>query len=344
MKYRRFGATDLTVSELSLGSSALGGGIFYRDDKEALRVLRMAYDAGITFYDTAENYGMGRHEELIGQAFKTFREKVVITSKGGLLMTQFGRLVMHLRPMLIPVRSLLQHRRRALGKFRDSQKKYSFAPSHMRRSLEGSLCRLKTDYIDVYQFFNVTESTLERDDLFDVMDRFKEEGKIRYAGVTVLKANPAFASLQQERMDSIQVPVSLIDPMVVHRFLPLARARNLAVIGRSPLGQGFLTDATGHVKAIESRHLTDQDLADRKTAADRMRFLVTDGRTLAQAALQYALQLDGVSVVLFSVANYEQLSEDLGALESTPLTARELARIDKTLHEPDMQTLTGSPV
>ena len=329
MNYRKFGSTDLVVSELGLGSSALGGGVFYRDDKEARFVLDMAYDAGITFYDTSERYGMGRHEEMIGQVFRAKRDNVVISTKGGTLMKTFGRLTLPLRPLLIPVRGLLQRRRRILGLLRDRQKRYSCTHEDLRRSLEASLRRLKCDYVDLFQFFATATSAFEQEDVYDTLDRFKDEGKIRYGGATILRVDLAFGSVPQMRMDSLQLAVSMLDRVAARQFLPLAHDRNLAVIGRSPLAQGFLTGAAGHVKAVESGLYTSEELARRKFAADSLRFLVNDKRTLSQAALQYVLQLEGISTVLFAAENCEQLAEDLGALDARPLSSEELVEIDR---------------
>lgn len=329
MNYRKFGSTELVVSELGLGSSALGGGVFYRNDKEARRVLDMAYDAGITFYDTAERYGMGRHEEIIGQVFRANRDKVVIATKGGIQMKSFGRLTMPLRPLLRPVRGLLQRRRRTLGLLRDRQKRYSCSHEDLRRSLEGSLRRLKCDYVDLFQFFALATSAFEQDDIYDTLDRFREEGKIRCGGATIMRVDLAFSGLPQMRLDSVQLAVSMLDAVAARRFLPLAHNRDLAVIGRSALGQGFLTGVAGHVKGMESFLYTEDELARRKSAADSLRFLVNDQRTMPQAALQYALQLEGISTVLFAVENTAQLAEDLGALETPPLSGDELAEIDR---------------
>lgn len=329
MNYRNFGSTDLVVSELGLGSSALGGGVFYRDDSEARRILDMAYDAGITFYDTSEVYGMGRHEEMIGQAFRVNRDKVVIATKGGYLVKPLGRLTLPLRPLLKPLRGLLQRRRRALGLLRDRQKSYSRVREDLRRSLEGSLRRLKSDYVDVFQFFAIAASVFVEDDVYDTLDRFREEGKIRSGGATILRVDLAFKSLSQSRLESLQLAVSMLDPVAARRFLPLARDRNLAVIGRSPLAQGFLTDTAGHVKANESFVFTEEELDRRRSVADRLRFLVNEQRTLSQAALRYALQLEGISTVLFAAANRNQLTENLGALEAPMLSDDELAEVDR---------------
>ena len=334
MNRRAFGGTGITVSELGLGSSPLGGGLFYRDDKEALAVLDAACDAGITYFDTAENYGLGLHEKLFGQAFRHRRDRVVIASKGGLELSALGELGIHLRPLLKPMRGLLKGRRRALGLLRDSQKKYRFDPAHTRRALEGTLRRLNSDYVDVYQFFNVTESALEDDALFEVMERFKEEGKIRFGGATVIKIATAFPALQHPKIDVIQVPLSILDQVTVKHFLPHAREREIAVVGRSPLGGGILTDARGHLKIMESSHITEEQLASRRATAGSVRALVGEGATLAQFALRYAIQQEGVATVLFSVANRRELAENLGALARPPLSAEQILAAEALVPPP----------
>ncbi|SLN61876.1 aldo/keto reductase [Oceanibacterium hippocampi] len=329
MKQRPFGNTGISVSELALGTSPLGGGIFYRDDREALAVLQAAHDAGINYFDTGESYGNGLHEELLGQAFGTCRDRVVIASKGGIRMTALGKFLLKIRPLMAPAKGLLQRHRRAIGIFRDRHKRYTFRPEDVRTSLEGTLRRLKSDYVDVYQYYNASESLFARDDAFDVMERFKAEGKIRFGGATVVKIDTAFAGLRHQAMDCIQVPVNFLEQVAVQRFLPLAMESGVAVIGRSPLASGFLTDTTGHIKATESSHISAQQIAARRAQAEEARALVGNGRSVAEFALRYALQVAGVSTVLFSVVNREQLAADLKALDGAPLSQDEIRAAER---------------
>lgn len=339
MNQRALGDTGILVSELGLGSSALSGGLFNRDHTESLAVLQAAYDSGITFFDTGENYGLGLHEKLIGRAFGRCRDKVVIATKGGLQLSRFGRLGIHLRPILVPFRGLLKRRRRALGLLRDSQKSYRFDAQHMRRACEGSLRRLNTDYVDLYQFYNVTDSALARDDLFEVMGRLKEEGKIRAGGATIIKIHTAFDTLRHEGMQTIQVPLSVFDQVTVKQFLPTASSRGVTVIGRSPLGAGMLTDDLGFVKAMESSHISEGQLAERKATAAKLRELLEEGETLAQFALKYALAQKGVSSVLFSAATRSQLTEDLASVGQSPLSAERMRAAEAMVPAPPESTV-----
>jgi aryl-alcohol dehydrogenase-like predicted oxidoreductase len=330
MIYRKLGRTHIMVSALGLGGSTFGGGLYFRDEAAMLRVVDTALEAGITFFDTSNSYGEGASEALFGKALRTRRSAVVLATKGGLNMSRFGRLAMAARPLLMPLRPVLRHFRRELNVMRDGQKSYSYTPAEMRRNLEGSLRRLQTDYVDLYQFYNVSASTVERDDLFDVMLRFKDEGKVRACGLTVVFPDPLEKALRYEALESIQLAANMLDHAVLRTIIPRAAARGVGVIARSPLAQGLLTNAEGHVMAFETSHRSLTELQGRRRQAEALRILQRPGRTLAQAALRYVLQHEGVSTVLFSVTSEAQLTENLGALECGDLEPQELAVVERS--------------
>jgi len=294
-----------------------------------LRIIDAACDAGINFFDTSNNYGRGQSERVIGRGVASRRDQVIIATKGGMTMSRLGGLAMDLRPLLLPFRPILRRFRRSLNVMRDHQKVYSHAPNDMRRHLEGSLRRLRTDYVDLYQFYNIAESELHRDDLFDVMMRFKEEGKIRACGLTVIFPDPIFHALRFEELETVQFAISLIDRVAARRFLPLAIERGLGVIARSPLAQGFLTSADGHVMGYETSHRSMDQLRERAAQGRKLRALAGQNRTMAQTALRYCLQLDGVSTTIFSVTSLDFLEENLGALDCRPLSAEELRQVEE---------------
>ena len=326
--YRKLGKSGITVSSLGLGGSTLGGGLYFRDESEVLRIIDAACDAGVSFFDTSSSYGRGNSEKIIGKALARRRDKVVIATKGGATMSRLGGLALDLRPILLPLRPILRRFRRELNVIRDHHKAYHHTPDSMRRHLEGSLRRLRTDYVDLYQFYNVTESALQRDDLFDVMMRFKEEGKIRACGLTVIFPDPIFDALRFEELETVQFAISLLDRVAARKFLPLAIERRIGVIARSPLAQGFLAGVDGHVTGYETSHSSMDQLEVRAAQGRKLRVLAGDRRTMAQTALRYCLQLDGVSTTIFSVTSQAELEENLGALDSPSLTDDELRLID----------------
>jgi aryl-alcohol dehydrogenase-like predicted oxidoreductase len=327
---------------LGLGGSTLGGGLYFRDESEMLRIIDAACDAGVNFFDTSNTYGRGSSEKIIGKALSRRRDEVVIATKGGMQMSRLGGLAMDLRPLLLPLRPLLRPFRRKLNVMRDHQKLHMHTPVAMRRHLEGSLRRLGTDYLDLYQFYNITESALQRDDFFDVMMRFKEEGKIRACGLTVVFPDPIFQALRFEELETVQFAVNLLDREAARRFLPLARERGIGVIARSPLAQGFLTAADGHVMGYETSHRSMESLKSLAAQGKKLRVLAGDRRTMAQTALRYCLQLDGISTTIFSVTSLDELEENLGALESPELTDEELRQVEELAPTPPASPGLGS--
>lgn len=334
MIYRKLGKSNLSVSILGLGGSTFGGGLYFRDESEMLRIIDVACDAGINFFDTSNSYGRGNSEKVIGKGLARRRDQVLIATKGGMTMSRLGAIAMDLRPILLPLRPILRPFRRKLNVMRDHQKVYSHTPENMRRHLEGSLRRLRTDYVDLYQFYNVAESALQRDDLFDVMIRFKEEGKIRACGLTVIFPEPLFHAFRFEELESVQFAVSLLDRDAARQILPLAMEHRIGVIARSPLAQGFLAGVDGHVMGYETSHRNTEQLEERAALGRKLRVLANDRRTMAQAALRFCLQLDGVSTTIFSVTSQRELEENLGALDAPPLTEEELAMVEELAAAP----------
>ncbi|SLN61889.1 aldo/keto reductase [Oceanibacterium hippocampi] len=329
MIYRPLGSTGIEVSALALGGSTFGGGLHFRDETAMRRIVDIAFDAGVTFFDTSPGYGHGNSERVFGRSLAARRDKVVIATKGGMTLSRLGALAMKLRPALVPARALLKRVRRELNLMRDSQQSYSYRPDDIRRHLEGSLRRLGTDHVDLYQFYNVTESAMARDDLFDVMSRLKEEGKIRAAGLTVVFPDGLGRAADLPGLDAVQFAISLLDRDGSATFLPVAIERRIGVIGRSPLAQGFLTSADGEVMGHETSHSTRDRLRERADCGKSLRVLARADRSMAQTALRYALDLDGISTCLFAVRSEAELRENLGVLASPPLSATDLAEVER---------------
>ena len=333
MQQRPFGNTKLLVSELGLGCSPLGGGLFRNDRNESLRVVQHAVDHGVTFFDTADNYSMGESERLLGQALRGRRDRVVIATKVGARYGVADRLLLKARPLLRPLKGLLGGARRSINLVRDKRKHYDFSPARLQLAVEGSLRRLGTDYIDVYQLYNPSAEVLREFAMRDTLENLRTAGKIRCFGVTANHVRDALPALDCSGIASVQLPVSLLDQDGLEDFLQRARARGLALIGSTPLGQGLLTNATGTTKADESSHFSVEQLAARRNLMEayRRRF-VTPSRTLAQLALRFALQTTGVSVAIPSAVSVAELDEDLGSLSMPALSDRELQELRSLAH------------
>ena len=163
MKYRTYPNTDVTVSEVGFGLWTTSTGWWgEKSDAEAVAMLRDAHDLGITLFDAADTYGNGRSEEQLAAAFGDRRDRVVYATKFGYDFSN------------------------AAGQQRgQSELPHDFSPAFVRRALEASLRRLSTDYIDIYQMHNARMAQIEDDALWDLLESFKREGKIRMYGVAL---------------------------------------------------------------------------------------------------------------------------------------------------------------
>jgi aryl-alcohol dehydrogenase-like predicted oxidoreductase len=327
MQYRPFGITGIVVGEIGLGCSPLGGGLFRHDRREARNVVAAALNQGVNFFDTADNYSMGESERLLGSVFGGRRDKVVIATKVGATYGLADRLLLRARPLLRPIKGFLQGARRSINLVRDKRKHYDFTDTHMTRAVEGSLRRLGTDRIDLYQLYNPSPQDLRNDSIFNTLRKLKQAGKIIHYGVTANSVHDAMPALDCPDIASIQLPVSLLDQNSLSDFLGRASARGIAVIASTPLGQGLLTDTLGVTKADESSHFTFDEVSARRRRAQLARRWIKTDRSLPQMALRFVLQTPGVSVAIPSAVNLSELIEDLATLQCPSLTERELTEM-----------------
>jgi len=213
VRQRRLGRSGLTVSEIGFGAWGIGGNkdgaVAYgpTDEAQSLDALAAALDAGINFFDTADLYGFGESERLIGRAFAAHRDRVVIASKAGML---------------------------------DAAGRQDFAPAHIARSLEGTLERLRTDHVDLYQLHGPSPEQL--DGILDTMDTLRREGKARAIGISLRSPEEGERALALYPFDAVQVNFNLLDQRVLDTgLMDRCKEQGAGVIVRTPLCFGFLT-------------------------------------------------------------------------------------------------------
>lgn len=317
MRERTLGKTGIRVGEIGFGAWAIGGpaelgglsiGWGESDDRESIRALEAAFDEGVTFYDTADVYGIGHSERLLAKVFGGRRDRVVIASKGGNLTDG------------------------------DGNWKKDFSGEYLTRKVEESLKRLDTDYIDLYQL----HTPRSEDELAqalgnsETMDRLVEQGKIRAYGISIGPVEDGLRQIRQGYGASIQVIYNILDREPENELLSAAREANFAVIPRVPLAYGFLTG-----KYNRDSRFDDSDHRSRITAGQKMEWVtkadrlkpVADGLgvSLAQLALQYILASDAVSVVIPGARNEKQARSNAAAGKLPPLTAATLEEIRKAV-------------
>ena len=326
MIYRILGKTGLKVSALGMGCSGIGKSLYSNDDDESLKTLYEAFEGGINFFDTAPNYSNGDSERLIGRALKNKRDEIIIAGKVGITFTTVGKLAKKIKPFLSPVKSILLPAKNNLPNLYRSQRRNNFSKEFILKTVEGSLKRLQTDYLDLLLLHHPTNQILETGDFCETFELLKTQGKIRFYGVSCDSVEQALLSLKLNGVSSIQIDINMLDKEPIKEILPMAVKNNIGIIARLPLAKGLLIDQAHDTKAEKWAY--DRELfQERKTKADSSKFLIKGNRSLAQAALQFLFNLEGLSVAITGFNNRKHLKENLKSLSVVPLTNDELRKI-----------------
>ena len=295
MRYRTLGKTGLRVSMVGLGTMVHAGHFGPMRDEESLQAIDTALDLGVNFIDTSDAYGAGYSETLLGQALKGRRDKVIIATKGGNVMTGPDR------------------------------GKRNFAAEYIDGVLHESLKRLQTDYIDLYQLHNPTVDVIQHSEAWAVLERRKKEGKIRHYGVSINTMEEGIAAAQDGRAATIQVEYNLLAQEPADAFFPLAQAANIAIIARVPLKRGILT---GKMTAADEERFQGEDVRARSfkgqafrkelAKAELLRFLVHGPvQSLVQAAIAFCVAHPAVSLTIPGARNSAQMRENAAGADVT---------------------------
>ena len=329
MLTRIIGKSGLEVSALGMGCWAIGGpwtwaqpgeephpaGWGKIDDKESIRAIHTGVESGINFFDTAANYGAGHSEEILGQALKGRRESVVIATKFGHMVNEEKKIV-----------------------YADDSK----ILANVRNDVENSLRRLQTDFIDIYQLHAADYDPERALELMGVMEDLVQEGKIRWYGWSTDLVDRARVFAEGEHCTSIQFRLNAIYDNQEMR--DLCAVFNLAGINKDPLNKGILTG-----KFSKSTTFPDDDIRSQVSFQDewilrRLRtvealrdIFTSGGRSMAQGALAYIWALDKNMIPIPGFKTVEQVKDNAGALEFTPLGDDEMDQVRRivTEYEPE---------
>jgi len=288
MKYRMLGKTGLRVGVIGLGTMVHAGHFGPMKDEESLGAIETALELGINFIDTSDAYGAGYSETLLGNALKGRRDKVILATKGGNVMTGPNR------------------------------GKRVFEPDYISRVMDESLQRLQTDYIDLYQLHNPTVEVIEKGAVWNVLERAKQAGKIRHYGVSINTMEEAIAAVKDGRAETIQVEYNLLAQEPAEKIFPLAEQANVGIIARVPLRRGILTgkmtvadEARFQGEDVRARSFKGEAFAKELAKADQLRFLVHgEVRTFVQAALAFCIAHPAVSITIPGARNSAQMGEN----------------------------------
>jgi aryl-alcohol dehydrogenase-like predicted oxidoreductase len=288
MKYRTLGKTGLRVSAVGLGTMVHAGHFGAMNDSESLAAIDTALDLGINFIDTSDAYGAGYSETLLGNALKGRRDKVVLATKGGNVMVGPDR------------------------------GKRIFDPDYIGKVMDGSLKRLHTDYIDLYQLHNPTVDVIERGEVWRVLERAKQAGKIRHYGVSINTMEEGAAAVGDGRAETIQVEYNLLAQEPAATFFPAAQQASVGIIARVPLKRGILTGKLTQAdeqrfqgEDVRARSFKGEAFAKELAKAEQLKFLVHGPvKNLTQAAIAFCLAHPAVSIVIPGARNAEQMREN----------------------------------
>ena len=314
MKYRTLPHTDVTVSEVGFGLWTTSTGWWGEtSDADAVALLREAYELGITTFDAADTYGNGRSEEQLAAAFSSLRERVVYATKFGYDWYDY-----------------------AGERKGQNEIPQDFSPAFVRKALEGSLRRLQTDYIDVWQMHNARLEQVRDGELQALLEQFRAEGKIRTWGIAL---GPAIGWLWEgieaarRNVPLIQMIWNLLEPFPGDQMVRAADEAHadttyfVRVPHSSGMLEGRYTTETVFPPTDHRSHRPRSWLLNGVQKVETLRFLEEPGRTLGQAALQWLLAEPRVVTVLPNIYDREQLREFAAAPQTPPLSASELARV-----------------
>lgn len=293
MKKRVLGNSGIEVTPLCFGGWALAGGFTWgeQDERDSIEALQAAYDSGIRFFDTAEAYGMGYSEELIGKVLRNVRDKIVIATKVS---------------------------------------KENFEPDKMRKACEASLNRLQTDYIDLYQL-HWPDPYAPMDKIFQTLEKLKEEGKIRAIGVSNFGVQGLKRCKElKANVVSNQLAYSLLFRAIEYEIQPICVEYNISILPYGALLQGLLTGKfktpddvpvtrarTRHFSRKRIHVIHDEEGAEEETwdAIGKIKKLCDEaGLNMASIALAWLLTKPAVTSVIVGGRNRKQVEESAQAM------------------------------
>jgi aryl-alcohol dehydrogenase-like predicted oxidoreductase len=305
----RIGHGSRSVSVIGLGTWQIGADWGDVNESSALALLETAVDAGVDFLDTADVYGDGRSETLIGELLRRRPDADLFVA------TKMGRRV--------------------------EQRPQNYTLANFREWTARSRKNLGVETLDLVQLHCPPTAAYSNDQMFDDLDTLVADGVVKNYGVSVETVAEGLAAVERPNVASIQVIINAFRRKPLEQLLPAAHAAGVAIIARVPLASGLLSGRyTKDTTFAASDHRTfnrhgeafDQgetfsgvDFETGLRAVERLRTLVPDGASLAQLALRWLLMSPAVTVVIPGARNVAQVESNVGAAELAPLSDADLA-------------------
>jgi aryl-alcohol dehydrogenase-like predicted oxidoreductase len=312
LEYRNLGETGMRVSEISLGTWAFGSEWGEVSDEDSYASLNRAIDLGVNFLDTADVYGDGRSERLIGRLLEDRRgDEIFVATKAGRRL--------------------------------DPHTADGYDHENLSRFVERSLENLRVEALDLLQLHCPPTQTYRQDETFEALDRLQGAGKIKNYGVSVEKVEEARMALSYPGVKTVQIIFNIFRQKPAEEFFPLAEERNIGVLARVPLASGLLSGkmtADREFSPDDHRNFNREGEAfDRGEtfsgvnfetglrAAEELKELVPEGYTLAQLALRWILMHPAVSCAIPGAKRPGQVEDNLAAAGMPALSEETMRRI-----------------
>ncbi|HET9907854.1 MAG TPA: aldo/keto reductase [Anaerolineales bacterium] len=311
MHYRELGRTGWNVSTISFGAWAIGGTWGNVKDDESLSALHRALDLGVNFFDTADVYGDGRSEQLLAKLRKERSEPFYVATKAG--------------------RRLSPHT--ATG----------YTKENLTAFVESSLKNLEVEAIDLLQLHCPPTQVYYMPEVFDALDGFVKEGKLRYYGVSVEKVEEALKAIEYPNVQSVQIIFNIFRQRPSDLFFSEAQRRSVGILARLPLSSGMLTgkmDRTSSFEADDHRHFNRQgagfdrgetfsglDYEIGLQAVEELRNLLPATMTLTQLALRWILMSPTVTCAIPGAKRTSQVEENISAVDLPALSDETMSKV-----------------
>ena len=289
MDYTLLGKSNLRISRIGMGCMSLGS-----DQSLNEQLLHRAIDGGINFFDTADLYDRGENEKRIGAVLKAKRRDVIIATKVG-------------------------------NQWREDGSGWDWNPrrDYILQSVEKSLRRLQTDYIDLYQLHG---GTLDDpiDETIDAFETLKRQGKIRWYGISSIRPNVIREWVKRSSMVSVMMQYSLLDRRPEEESLHLLQKHGIGVLARGSVAGGLLVGKP-------AKPYLDYSAVDVTEAANAVKAISGDERLPAQTAIRFVLQHPALSSAVVGLRTREQLEEALQAVKTNGLTEAEINALQESV-------------
>ncbi|PWB68395.1 MAG: general stress protein [Deltaproteobacteria bacterium] len=291
MEYTKLGDAGVIISVVGFGGWAIGGhGYGAVEDPQSIAAIRRALDSGITLFDTADVYGFGHSEEILARALEGRIKDVIVATKFGVRWDESGRTIKDC----------------SIG--------------YIRKALEGSLRRLRTDCIPLYQL-HWHDGVTPLPAVFETLLRLQEEGKIRYIGCSNLPISDFRRIPGSGKMDSAQLPFSLVFRQTTRDLADYQGQQGIATLVYGVLARGLLSGKYGQASRFGERDTRETDPEFRKNLVryagiveNVIKMATKYRRTPSQVAIRWVLEQPSVSCALVGVKTEEQVSENAGAV------------------------------